>query len=217
MLDPSAIDWSHCPPDPLLWLQLREPLLQILYRPWLALPLLGGLAWWLARGVSAPLRLALVAALLGLTALLYSPIGTIGLTTWLEEQQPASSISPGLRHPPAVAVVLGRGPLIAAASTRLAAALLRDQEAAAVYVSGDAYSTAEALRRQGAATGQIAGDSCARTTWENATRTAAWLRIHHPLAPVLLITDPWQLPRATAAFRRLLKKPASCGRMGQRH
>lgn len=46
----------------------------------------------------------------------------------------------------------------------------------------------------------MAGDSCARTTWENATHTAAWLHRHHPGAPVLLITDPWQLPRATAAF-----------------
>ena len=202
MPDPSAIAWSHCPPDPLLWLQLREPLLQVLYRPWLALPLLGGLVWWLARGVSAPLRLALVAALLALSALLYSPIGTNALTTWLEEQIPTSTSSPGPLHPPAVAVVLGRGPQIAAASTRLASALLRDQDAAAVYVSGDAYTTAEALQRQGVASDQIAGDSCARTTWENATRTAAWLRIHHPLAPVLLITDPWQLPRATAAFRR---------------
>ena len=48
----------------------------------------------------------------------------------------------------------------------------------------------------------VSGDSCARTTWENATHTAAWLRKHHPGAPVLLITDPWQLSRATAAFRR---------------
>ena len=54
----------------------------------------------------------------------------------------------------------------------------------------------------GVAPSRIAGDSCARTTWENATRTAAWLRQHHPGAPVLLITDPWQLPRASRAFAR---------------
>ena len=49
----------------------------------------------------------------------------------------------------------------------------------------------------------MSGD--ARTTWENATRTAAWLRQHHPgasLPAVLLITDPWQLPRAARAFAR---------------
>ncbi|MEA5421763.1 YdcF family protein [Synechococcus sp. CCY9202] len=48
----------------------------------------------------------------------------------------------------------------------------------------------------------VAGDSCARTTWENATLSAAWLRRHHSGAPVLLITDPWQLPRAAHAFAR---------------
>jgi uncharacterized SAM-binding protein YcdF (DUF218 family) len=46
------------------------------------------------------------------------------------------------------------------------------------------------------------GDACARTTWENTTRTSAWLQQHHPGAPVLLITDPWQLPRASRAFQR---------------
>ena len=52
---------------------------------------------------------------------------------------------------------------------------------------------------------RIAGDSCARTTWENATLTAVWLGQHHPgasLPAILLITDPWQLPRATRAFVR---------------
>ena len=57
----------------------------------------------------------------------------------------------------------------------------------------------------GVAPSRIAGDCCARTTWENATRTAAWLRQHHPgasLPAILLITDPWQLPRAAHAFAR---------------
>lgn len=46
----------------------------------------------------------------------------------------------------------------------------------------------------------MADNSCARTTLENATRRHAWLQVHHPCAPVLLITDPWQLPRAAHAF-----------------
>ena len=69
-------------------------------------------------------------------------------------------------------------------------------------MSGDARSTAERLVLLGVAPSRIAGDSCARTTWENATRTATWLRRHYPGAPVALITDPCQLPRASAAFRR---------------
>ena len=71
----------------------------------------------------------------------------------------------------------------------LAAAQLRRDPSLSAYVSGDAPSP-------------IAGDSCARTTWENATLTAAWLGQHHPGVPVLLITDPWQLPRAAHAFAR---------------
>ncbi|WP_413404205.1 MULTISPECIES: YdcF family protein [unclassified Synechococcus] len=48
--------------------------------------------------------------------------------------------------------------------------------------------------------GLVARDSCALTTWENATLTKTWLQTNHPGAPVLLITDPWQLPRAAHAF-----------------
>jgi len=81
---------------------------------------------------------------------------------------------------------------------------VRQQPVAGVYVSGDSPATAEALIRQGVPSALVAGDSCASTTWENATRTAAWLRAQHPasgsLPPVLLITDPWQLPRAAHAF-----------------
>ena len=99
-------------------------------------------------------------------------------------------------------VLLGRGDPITAATTSSAAVQLRRDPSLAAYVSGDARSTAERLVQLGVAPSRIAGDSCARTTWENATRTAAWLRQHHPGAPVLLITDPWQLPRATRAFAR---------------
>ena len=99
-------------------------------------------------------------------------------------------------------VLFGRGAKAAEAIITLAAAVVQRVGALAVYVSGDAISTAHALERQGVPSARITGDSCARTTWENATRTADWLRHHHPGSPVLLITDPWQLPRATAAFRR---------------
>jgi uncharacterized SAM-binding protein YcdF (DUF218 family) len=99
-------------------------------------------------------------------------------------------------------VLVGRGPAIAAATTELAAARLRQGLAVAAYVSGDERATAERLLALGVQPARVAGDSCARTTWQNATLSAAWLRQHHPGAPVLLITDPWQLPRATAAFRR---------------
>ena len=102
-------------------------------------------------------------------------------------------------------MLVGRGPAIAAATTSAAAARLSEGEASAVYVSGDQRATAERLLQLGVDPPRVAGDSCARTTWENATRTAAWLRQHHPgasLPAILLITDPWQLPRASHAFTR---------------
>jgi uncharacterized SAM-binding protein YcdF (DUF218 family) len=86
-------------------------------------------------------------------------------------------------------------------TTAAAAHHLSRQPESVVYVSGDQPITAERLLTLGVPPARIAGDSCARTTWENATHTAPWLQQHHPGAPVLLITDPWQLARATAAFR----------------
>ena len=192
MPDSTAIAWSHCPPTPWHWLQLREPLLAVAYQPWLLGPLLGLLVWLIARR-----PLPVVVAML-LIAVLYSPIGTTCLSAWMQGQLPPSV--PAASQP--VAVLLGRGPQIAAVTTAEASRLVRDHVAVAVYVSGDAFATAQALQRQGVPAPLIAGDSCARTTWENATRTATWLRRHHPGAPVALITDPWQLPRAGAAFRR---------------
>ena len=52
---------------------------------------------------------------------------------------------------------------------------------------------------------RIAGDSCARNAWENTTLTSAWIRGHRtPSFPpaILLITDPWQLPRPSRDFQR---------------
>jgi uncharacterized SAM-binding protein YcdF (DUF218 family) len=132
---------------------------------------------------------------------IYSPPATALLSGWLQSQLPAAPSS----APAAVVVLLGRGPAIAAATTSSAAVHLRRDPSLPAYVSGDARSTAERLVLLGVAPSRIAGDSCARTTWENATRTAAWLRQHHPgasLPAILLITDHWQLPRATRAFAR---------------
>ena len=73
-------------------------------------------------------------------------------------------------------------------------------KAQAVYVSGDSRSTAQLVVDAGGPAERVAGDSCARTTWENATLTSSWVQAHHPGAPVLFLTDPWQLPRAAHAF-----------------
>jgi uncharacterized SAM-binding protein YcdF (DUF218 family) len=195
--------WTACPPAPLAWIELREVLLTILNTPLLLLPLLTVLA--LALLWRLPLRrrsvVVLSAVLPLLASLLYSPATTALLERWLASQVPSPSPLVSA-SPVAVAVLPGRGPQIAAVTTPLAAASLRRGTVSAIYVSGDQRATAEQLLRLGAPPALVSGDSCARTTWENATRTASWLRRHHPGAPVLLITDPWQLPRASHAFLR---------------
>jgi len=195
------MQWQDCLPSPLAWFELRDPLLTLLLTPALVLPLVGAFALLLAWWYQLP-RLALpaVALLAPLTlSVLYSPLATSLLSGMLMAQVPPSPPAGGARP---VAVLVGRGPAIAAATTAAAAGRLRrGQVAVAAYVSGDERATAERLLSLGVASSLVAGDPCARTTWENATHTAAWLRQHHPGAPVLLITDPWQLARATAAFR----------------
>ena len=195
------MQWTACPPAPLAWFSLRDALFSLLRTPALLVPLLGLLAPALAWRLQLPRRALLALALLVPLAFaaIYTPLATALLTSWLHTQLP-SSPAPTTALP--VVVIVGRDPPIATATTQAAATRLLQAKAVAVYVSGDARSTAERLVQLGVAPSRIAGDSCARTTWENATRTAAWLRQHHPGAPVLLITDPWQLPRATRAFAR---------------
>ena len=205
--------WTSCPPDPLPWLQLREPLLHLLNTPWLLLPALA----LLSLGITAGLRIGMIraglitASLVVLMSGIYSPLATNLLTAWLTAQLPTpQSIQVASVEQGSVVVLVGRGAQIASATTGLASRVVRDQPVLAVYVSGDDPSTAQALIDRGVPSKLVAGDSCARTTWENATLTAAWVRkefpLHHQadahLPPIVLITDPWQLPRAAQAFSR---------------
>jgi uncharacterized SAM-binding protein YcdF (DUF218 family) len=219
---PPSVDWTPCPPEPMAWIGLREPILHLITTPALLLPLLAGLVLHLITTPALLLPLlaglvlllsatvglgwawrALVSGLaVALLSLLYSPLSTAALSAWLTSQLPAPSPSP---TGSALAVLVGRGPEIAAATTTLAANLLNQGRVQQIYVSGDSPATADRLIQLGVPSQRIAGDSCARTTWENATLTSAWIREHITSSSppsILLITDPWQLPRATRAFQR---------------
>ena len=199
------IEWIDCKPVASVWFSWRESLLNVLFTPWL-LSLLVGLfitalilvlpirfAWW-------GRALIVVSAVL-LVNTIYSPLATQWLSIWLASQlPPAFELAEDAPRP--VAVLLGRGAKIGRATSRKAAQLLNDHKVEAVYVSGARRSTAKRVVKLGAPAERVAGDSCARTTWENATLTTQWLQRNHPEAPVLLITDPWQLPRAASAFGR---------------
>ncbi|MCP9890281.1 YdcF family protein [Cyanobium sp. Aljojuca 7D2] len=203
---PAEVAWQHCPPQPLAWFGLREALLQLLHTPALLLSLIGLLSALISWRLPWPLWQRSLLVLLVPLALstLYSSASTALLTAWLQNLQPDPAVlaAPGPSGQPLPVVVIpGRGDTIAAATTAEAASLLAQHRAAAVYVSGDAPASAERLLALGVEPARIAGDSCARTTWENATVTQRWLQQHHPGAPVLLITDRWQLPRSAQAFR----------------
>ena len=65
-----------------------------------------------------------------------------------------------------------------------AARLLGQARVNCIYVSGDGPATAQQLLSLGVPAERIDGDSCARTTWENATITTAWIRQHLPVTPI---------------------------------
>jgi uncharacterized SAM-binding protein YcdF (DUF218 family) len=142
----------------------------------------------LAHGIRETARALLSGLVVALLSIVYSPLTTATLTAWLSSQLPKPPPpAPG----PTLAVIVGRSLEIAAASTALAARLLHQGRVQEIYVSGDGPGTAQRLLQLGVPPERIAGDNCARITWENANRPA-----------ILLITDPWQLPRASRAFQR---------------
>ena len=196
------MQWRECAPSPLRWFQLREQMLFFLHTPLLFLTLLGVVVAVLARSFRLTrVRTAVLAFFVPLVAsLIYSPFATTFLSAWLQQQMPPPA---PLRPGSPVVILVGRGHTIAEATTRAAASQFHRHGARAVYVSGDERATAFRLLQLGLPTGSVSGDSCARTTWENASLTSDWLRLNHPGAPVLLMTDPWQLPRASRAFLRL--------------
>lgn len=188
-----------------MWIPFRELILQIFLNPWMWLPILSiivlllasqGSLTWLNRGLIA-------SGIVLLASCLYSPVATTLLSNWLTSQLPANF--PRLAPQ---AVLLGRGEVIASATTEFAAGLEKNGLITDIYVSGDRRETAEHLVALGVPPERVAGDSCARTTFENAKTTVCWLRktkgkkemtTGRPSA-ITLITDQWQLPRATLVF-----------------
>jgi uncharacterized SAM-binding protein YcdF (DUF218 family) len=66
----------------------------------------------------------------------------------------------------------------------------------------EAVVAAAWLRSRGIAPERILVEPSARNTWENAAHSAALVRALTPaVGPLLLVTDPWHVPRARLAFR----------------
>jgi hypothetical protein len=134
----------------------------VLLTPWLLSLLLGSLVagllvvlplslrWW-SRGLIVISGVLLVNAI-------YSPLATEWLSGWLSSQLPAP-VERLEDAPLPVAVLVGRGPKIAKATSLEAARLLKQHKVQAVYVSGDAPPTAQRVVDTGPPAGRVAGDS----------------------------------------------------------
>lgn len=99
-------------------------------------------------------------------------------------------------------VILGRGPALRDNRAEAAAQLWQAHRAPLVFASGygDAFEIAEILRQDGIPKQAIAGESCSRTTAENAYFTAALLNAHHR---ILLVTDSPHMLRSLLTFNSL--------------
>ena len=101
-------------------------------------------------------------------------------------------------------MILGRGREQSPARAKVAAQLWRDRRAPKVFVSGivDAPELAAMLRIQQIPAQVIAGESCSRTTWENAVFTKAALQ-PQGAEQILLVTDAPHLWRSLLIFEQV--------------
>lgn len=90
----------------------------------------------------------------------------------------------------------------------------------AVSQRPEATLIAELLMADGVAAERILVEPTSRNTWENAARGARLICTHRqalgpphgpPRPPVLIVTDPWHLPRAMLAFRAHGVRAGSAG------
>lgn len=145
-------------------------------------------------------RLGLLAIALGLGYLLIaSPLGlgvaSRGLSTFIPADSGKSADA---------IVVLGRGGDLRYHRVETAAELWREQRAPLIFISGrgDAEPIAEQLQARGIPQQAIEGESCSRTTEENAHFTAGLLE-PRGIQRILLVTDPPHMLRSLLTFRSL--------------
>ena len=136
-----------------------------------------------------------------LVSLQYQPLTTRYLTNLLSADIPSSVIHDGVNSSKVI-VLVGRGQQIAKATTKVAIEIFNSQNIDSVYISGDDPRTALRLIDGGISSELVFGDSCAKNTWENALYANTWIQNNYPQADVILVTDIWQLKRASQAFLR---------------
>ncbi|XGV98749.1 MAG: YdcF family protein [Leptolyngbya sp. BL-A-14] len=101
-------------------------------------------------------------------------------------------------------VILGRGREQSPPRVKVAAQLWRDRRAPKIFVSGivDAPELVAMLRTQQVPAQAVSGESCSRTTWENAVFTKAVLQ-PQGVKQILLVTDVPHLWRSLLIFEQI--------------
>ncbi|ESA33594.1 hypothetical protein N836_21170 [Leptolyngbya sp. Heron Island J] len=101
-------------------------------------------------------------------------------------------------------VILGRGRFLQSSRVLKAVELIARDRAPRVFVSGysDAPLMAHLLEQYGVESGKISGESCSRTTEQNAQYTAQQL-MPNGVQSIILISDPTHLLRSQLVFRSL--------------
>ncbi len=141
----------------------------------------------------------LLAGLL-LTYLLVLTPQVITIGSWFLEQP----LPPDNGGSADVIVILGRGPDLRQERVNVAAQLWKVHRAPLLFASGkgDAQEIAQLLEQQGIPKAVIDGESCSRTTEENARFTAKRLQSRQ-IKRVILVTDPPHMLRSLLTFRSL--------------
>ncbi len=126
-----------------------------------------------------------------------SPFG-IALANW----GLTSSLPPDSGEPVDEIVVLGRGEGLRNRRVELLEGLWKVKRSPRMFISGmlDAQPMVEQLEQNGVTRQSLDGESCSRTTQENAQFSAAILR-PQGVQKILLVTDPPHMLRSLLLFR----------------
>ncbi|MGD1856678.1 MAG: YdcF family protein [Leptolyngbyaceae cyanobacterium] len=135
-------------------------------------------------------------------------LAVLGLSPWWLNKGLQATVAQSDRTASADAiVVLGRGPDYTEHRTAAAIKLWRDGKAPHIFISGilDAPVMIEMATDRGIPGDSVSGESCSRSTWENAFYSEMLLtsdQLSSIARPkILLITDDLHIARATLIFR----------------
>lgn len=134
-------------------------------------------------------------------------LAVLGLSPWWVNKALQVAVARPVPEASADAiVVLGRGPTYTRHRTDAAVQLWNEGKAPHIFISGilDAPVIIDLATDQGVPPVNISGESCSRSTWENAFYSEMLMPAQvsaQPKPTILLVTDDLHIARATLIFR----------------